>query len=298
MLPWWLWALAALGALGLAVGWYARFVEPRRLLLRRRVLQCPRLPQAFEGLTILHVSDTHVDAEDSEKAHRLASLRALQPDLVVLTGDFTDADGGIELCARTLGQLRGRLGVFAVLGNHDYRTYRFVDLLVRNIRPNRLRDVEPLRDAFRCQGIRVLQNEHLPLDWRGQRLWLVGVDDRYSDREDLPRSLAGIPQEGFKILLSHSPEILSQVDGNRVDLVFSGHTHGGQIRLPLIGALRKAVETPLEEARGVISRNGTMMHISAGIGTVFLPVRFLCPPEATLIELRRGETPSTRTGQE
>lgn len=289
MLPW-LWSLVGLGAVGLALAWYARFVEPRRLILRRQVLRCPRLPGALGGLTILHISDTHVDAQDSAKAQRLLALGSLHPDLVVLTGDYTDADEGIALCARTLGQLRGRLGTFAVLGNHDYRTYRFGDLLRRDIRPNRPRNVAPLLAALQGHGIHVLENQHAVVEAGGRNLWLVGVDDRYSDREDLCQALAGIPAEGFKILLSHSPEILSQVDGERVDVIFAGHTHGGQIRLPLLGALRKAVETPLEEARGVLSRNGTIMHISAGIGTVFLPLRFLCPPEVTLIELRCGDT--------
>jgi hypothetical protein len=232
-----------------------------------------RLPEAFDGLRIVHLTDVHhslfTPLEDVERAVHLANR--LKPDLVALTGDYvTLSRSTIWPVARALGKLRARLGVFAVLGNHDFST-----------------DPEEVTRALKSERIRVLRNGHFALRARGAHLWMVGVDDLWYGADDLPAALRHVPSRDAKILLCHNPIGVRQAAEHGVDLVLSGHTHGGQVRLPVVGSVYGRSKLGERFVEGWNRLNGTQIYISRGIGKVLLPIRVGCPSEIALLRLCR-----------
>src|SRR5487761_7639 len=236
------------------------------------VIRMRRLPGAHEGLRIVHLTDIHLSLftpiEEVQRAVDLANR--LHPDVIALTGDYvTLSSAYIWPAARVLGRLRARLGVFAVLGNHDFRV-----------------DADEVTRALRAQRIRVLRNAHHPLRDGGETLWLVGVDDLWFSSDDLPAAMQFIPPHDPKILLCHNPGGIGPAAQLGIDLVLSGHTHGGQVRLPLLRSLYRS--KPGERfVAGWNQLGGTQIYVSRGIGKVVVPVRVACPPEITCLCLRR-----------
>jgi predicted MPP superfamily phosphohydrolase len=232
-----------------------------------------RLPHAFDGLSIVHLTDIHHSVytalETVEETVHLANH--LHPDLVALTGDYvTLSPSYIWPVARALGRLRARLGVFAVLGNHDFQV-----------------DADEITRALRAQQIRVLRNSHFALRSRGATLWLAGVDDLWWNADDFQTALAALPAREAKILLCHNPIGIRQAVSHGVDFVLSGHTHGGQVRLPLLGSLRGRSKLGQRFVEGWNRLDGTQIYVSRGIGNSVVPLRLNCPPEIAYLRLRR-----------
>jgi predicted MPP superfamily phosphohydrolase len=243
------------------------------------------LPPAYDDLRIVHLTDIHhslfTPLEDVQRAVHLANL--LRPDLVALTGDYvTLSPSFIWPVARALGKLKARLGVFAVLGNHDFQV-----------------DADEITRALRAQRIRVLRNAHFALRSRSNILWIAGVDDLWWGADDLASALRSVPPRDPKILLCHNPTGIREAADHGVDLVLSGHTHGGQVRLPVVGSVYGRSKLGERFVEGWNRLNGTQIYVSRGIGKVLLPVRFGCPPEIACLRLRRsgpaaaGRHPST-----
>ena len=222
---------AAAVALGLAG--YHGFQEARQLSFNQVMISVRQLPYEFEGCTIAHLSDFHYHPVFTAKAIREAVylVNQLNPDIVVLTGDFVTVPylrtwhktkaaikAQAEPCAELLSQLRPKRGVFAVLGNHDQCSQPDV-----------------VMDSLQSRGIRVLRNEAVPLQKGRDRLWVAGVDDVLEGAADLNMALRNIPSHEQTILLAHEPDFADDVAEGPVDVQLSGHSHGGQIRLPLIG---------------------------------------------------------------
>jgi predicted MPP superfamily phosphohydrolase len=248
----------------------AAFAEPYQLSVERRAVGLRRLPRALDGLKVVHLSDIHhgpfTTRQQIERAVEAAN--SLQPDIVALTGDYVSHERTyVRPCAEMLGRLRARCGVYAVLGNHD----NWVDAAL-------------VTDLFRAEGIRVLVNEGLRFEDRGASFWLAGVDDTMVGLEDLPLALAGSRADELKLLLAHNPVILRRAARAGVDLVLSGHTHGGQVtwrnERSASGRVRRRI------LRGLARRGETQIYVTRGLGTVVLPVRYGCPPELTLLTLR------------
>ncbi|MEO6391238.1 MAG: metallophosphoesterase, partial [Pyrinomonadaceae bacterium] len=173
-------------------------------------------------------------------------------------------------CAEMLGKLRARYGIFAVLGNHDHWT-----------------DAALITDLFRAEGITVLVNEGMRFEQRDASFWLAGVDDTMVGLEDLPLALSGSQDDEMKLLLAHNPIILRRAARAGVDLVLSGHTHGGQVTWR---SEKNAAGRPRRRLlRGLGNQGDTQIYVTRGLGTVVLPVRYGCPPEVSLLELRRGK---------
>lgn len=232
-----------------------------------------RLPTALEGLKIVHLTDIHhslfTPLEDVERVVDLANR--LEPDVVALTGDYvTLSPAYIRPVARMLGKLRARRGIFAVLGNHDFQV-----------------DAREMTRALRAERIRVLRNSRYPIRAGGKTLWFLGVDDLWWESDDLPAALRAIPARDPKVLLCHNPRGIWQASEHGIDLVLSGHTHGGQVRLPGLGLLYRSRlgERFLE---GWNHLNGTQIYVSRGIGKVVVPLRLGCPPEITCLRLHRA----------
>jgi len=255
----------------------AALLEPRQIEITRQRILLPKLPREFQGFRIAQLSDIHhspflSEAEVSAAVHRANDLHA---DLIVLTGDYVSYSRDyIAGCARALGQLRAPLGVFAVLGNHDHWM-----------------DGAGVAAALTQQGIRVMNNENLWVERETSHLCLVGIDDLTVGRDDLPKALMDTEANETRILLSHNPRIIREAARAGIDLVLSGHTHGGQINWRLlVGREDRKTDRWLRRPsrrlmRGHAQLGTTQLYVNRGLGTVVVPLRYGCPPEITLFEL-------------
>jgi predicted MPP superfamily phosphohydrolase len=236
----------------------------------------PHLPASFSGFRILHLSDLHADIPAAFARHVMASLRPIEADLCVLTGDYRFHTTGPSAAAYAamrdiLGAVETRCGIVGVLGNHDYGE---------------------AAGALERMGVTMLVNHAFELAAAGDRLWLLGVDDpHYYGCDDLPAALAGVPEPAFTILLAHSPELYDLARTLDVDLYLCGHTHGGQICLPLVGPIWLNAKCPRRFTHGCWQHGKMRGYTNAGLGSSMLPVRFNCPPEIALIELQRAAPP-------
>jgi predicted MPP superfamily phosphohydrolase len=257
-------------ALNLTEAARSALTEPFRLTVEHHQIRLRRLPRELDGFRIVQLSDLHhspfTSRQQIERA--IETANSLRPDIVALTGDYVSKEREYAApCAELLGELRARHGVYAVLGNHDHWT-----------------DAALITDLFRAEGITVLVNQGMRFEKNGAAFWLAGVDDTMVGLEDLPLALAGSSEQEFKLLLAHNPVILRRAARAGVDLVLSGHTHGGQVSLR---SDRNASGRPRRRLLKGLARQGeTQIYVTRGLGTVVLPVRFGCPPEVSLLELR------------
>jgi predicted MPP superfamily phosphohydrolase len=240
------------------------------LTVEHRQINLHRLPKELDGLRIVQLSDIHLSAFTSREQIERAVDRAndLEADIVALTGDYISKERQYAApCAEILGRLRARYGVFAVLGNHDHWT-----------------DAALITDLFRAEGITVLINEGMRFEQQGASFWLAGVDDTMVGLEDLSLALAGSTDNEMKLVLAHNPIILRRAARAGVDLVLSGHTHGGQVTWR---SEKSASGRPRRRLlRGLARQGATQIYVTRGLGTVVLPIRYGCPPEVSLLELR------------
>ncbi|MCB1486650.1 MAG: metallophosphoesterase [Bauldia sp.] len=281
--------LTALAGLGL--GSYAFAIEPRfRLEVTHYRLTPPGWPVDRRPVRIAAIADVHA-CDPWMPLSRIEEIvdttNALEPDLIVLLGDyiaglrqFQTAVVPIDDWARALGRLQAPLGVRAILGNHDWWT-----------------DPERIRAAFAANRIAVMENDVEPIAAPdGSDFWLAGLGDqlahplgggRYAGVDDLPGTLSKVADDRPVVLLAHEPDIFPRVPG-KVSLTLSGHTHGGQVNLPLLGRLVVPSRYGDRYAYGHIVEDNRHIIVSGGLGCSTLPVRFGVPPEILLIELGGG----------
>ncbi len=242
-----------------------------RIQVRHNDITLTTLPGRFEGFTLLHISDLHVDMSEGAMRRLAELLPALSYDVCVLTGDYRGATFGPFTAALDgLQRLRPllRQPVYAVLGNHD--TIRMVP-------------------GIEKMGIRMLLNECETISRGDQRVYLAGIDDAHFYRVDnIEKAAATIPDDGFSILLSHTPEIYRQAVHAGFDVMLSGHTHGGQICLPGSIAITLDSVLPRSMGSGPWKYNGMVGYTSVGVGSSIVAVRLNCLPEITLHHLHRG----------
>ena len=282
--------LVAAGAV--ATAW--AFVEPHLPVLRR--LTVPVLPPGWAPLRVLHLSDLHLLPRHTRRAAWVRGLSALEPDLVVSTGDHLSSAEAVDLLTATLGALTadGTPGVF-VPGNNDYYTPVRPSLLgyLSGDGPPRYRppDLPWERAAalLEGRGWTDLTHQRVELHVAGRPVVLTGTDDAHLRRHRY--GLVSGRVEGFGIGVTHTPQraLLRAFQRDGHAMVLAGHTHGGQLRLPGAGPLVTNCDLPRWRARGLTQGEGGWLHVSAGLGSSpYLPVRFCCRPEATLLELAAG----------
>lgn len=281
------------GLAGLAL--YSGEIERHWVEITHREIRLTSLPSAFDGMRMVQLSDIHLDefTEPFLLRHSIEQINRLRPDVVLLTGDFVSYEYAPReyslksawQCAEMLSDLRCTER-YAILGNHDHWL-----------------SASEVTRALTANGIPVLTNSCLSLDRGGSRLWLAGVDDPVCGRPDpdkaIPLFIRGIEGQSV-ILMCHAPdyadELLLHPAGRSVGLILSGHTHGGQVRLPFVGALdlpplgRKYIE-------GLFRLGSTQLYVNRGIGTIGVPFRFDCPPEITVFTLRAAEAEEPVQGQ-
>lgn len=243
--------------------------EANSLSLEQVAIRLKRLPPRLDGFRIIHLSDIHhspfTGLDHIERVVKVANR--LKPDLFVLTGDYVSHEREyIAPVAAALGRLKAKHGIYACLGNHDHWT-----------------DAELVTHLFRGEGINVLVNEGLRFEARGASFWLSGVDDYMVGKTDVRAALHGSFPDEMKLLLAHNPIIFREAARSNVDLTLSGHTHGGQIKLR---DDEKRLLPKRKLKAGLHSRRNSQIYITRGIGTVVVPIRYQCPPEISLLELR------------
>ncbi len=246
--------------------------EANTLEVEEITISLKRLPKKLDGFKLVHLSDIHhspfTGLEHIEKAVQVSN--ELKPDMFVLTGDYVSHETEyIEPVAEVLGSLKSAYGTFACLGNHDHWT-----------------DAEAVTKDLRNNDIKVLINEGFRFTAEGVSFWLCGVDDHMVKRTDLNAALHGSFPDEMKMLLAHNPVIIRQAMKYDVDVMFSGHTHGGQVKIR--EKEKKILAHRRKLSSGLHQRRGTQIYITRGIGTVVLPVRYQCPPEVSVITLNAG----------
>lgn len=307
-------ALAALGAVAAGAFAYGALVERNRFTVRRETV--PILDAGADPVRILHLSDIHLAPWQQRKQQWIRSLAELRPDIVVSTGDNAGHVDCLPALAFTLEAFRGVPGVF-VHGSNDFYGPELKNPFgyFGDAGPNKeatggLIDTAGLEAHYDSLGWHDLNNGAVALSVAGSRLEFVGVGDphRNLDRlHELPGILDelredvdwGDGREGVEpvtIALTHAPyqRVLNSFVNHSADLILAGHTHGGQVRVPGLGALVANCDIPLDQASGLSvwqhGRGSSYLNVSAGLGTsIFAPVRFACPPEAVLLTLTGGD---------
>ena len=279
-----LFKLGLFGTAGLLV--YSGEIARHWLEVTRRDAAIAGLPEAFDGMKVAQLSDIHLDefTEPYFLHHAVEQINRLNPDVVFLTGDYVThevgtrkfAIGAAWQCADILRGLKCRQ-IYASLGNHDIQV-----------------DAKAVTQALTDNGIKVLRNSYVPVERGNARFWLAGLDDPTAGRPHpdlaIPAPIRHVPGEPV-LLLCHAPdyarELQSQPAGQAVSLMLSGHTHGGQVRLPLWGPVVLPVGGKLFP-EGAYQLGHMQLYVNRGLGTVGVPFRFDCPPELTLHTLRRA----------
>lgn len=265
-------------------------------LHRVRTHRLPVLPHGHAEIRILQVSDTHLRMTDHRLMRFLHSLSNQEYDFVLATGDLLGEPSSVGDCSRLLNALKARSGRYFVFGSSDYYAPGFksyLDYFLKRRRHSARRNpTEQFRSSLMGDGWIDLSNRSESLTMDGFNWQITGLDDPYLKRDD--RSLLVRSQEAeFALCVVHDPaphEIAAEAG---FDLIVSGHTHGGQVRFPLIGAVVTNSTTPTSRARWETKLNGSYLFVSPGLGTgKFAPFRFMCPPEASVLEL----VPKTRNG--
>lgn len=250
--------------------------EPNRLTVKATTIAIPNWPAGFANIKVVALSDLHVGAPHItlDKVREVVRrTNEQQPDLIVLLGDYViqDVIGGTftepEVFVEILRELKAPQGVYAVLGNHDWWL-----------------GGEQVTRAFERVGIRVLTNEAVRIERNGSTLWLAGLGDFFSRKDDLEKTLRSITSSDPVVAITHTPDIFLKLPP-QIILTLAGHTHGGQVNLPLLG--RRVVPSDYGEkyAIGLVEEGEQRLFVTTGIGTSILPVRFRVPPEISVLTI-------------
>ena len=281
----------------LACGAYALLGEPYRPVFRRHRLN---LPHGWPEVSILHISDLHVRRGDLRllRAQR-AALAGLSPDLVCVTGDVCERLADVDLLIELLQVMRPRYGTFIVLGNHEHNAHvpggvdasrwqaalgKLLDLVAPRTHSDGDDEAHAIAEALQQAGMSVLHNAGVRLEIYGRTGWIAGCDSAWAGHADMLAAMRGsLPGEGCLALI-HEPELAFEADAQGADLILAGHTHGGQVRLPLIGTpYTLQADARLTVASGFQRVGQAMLHITAGLGHT-IPLRFGVPPEAVWLD--------------
>lgn len=247
--------------------------EAASLSITQQAITSRDLPVAFDGLTMAFLTDFHAGplTPPGFWERVIEETNRLKPEVVLLGGDYVTRDTvPMDALVASLARLRAPLGVYGVLGNHDY-----------------YHDADAVRAALQCAGVIDITNTGRWLTRADSRLRIAGVGDLWEDSQDLRAALDGTSADEVAILLSHNPDYAVRVNDPRVRLMLSGHTHGGQICLPRVGAVVTNSRYGKRFASGLIPFESFQLYVSRGLGTVVVPVRYQCPPEIVLIRLKR-----------
>ncbi|OGW89969.1 MAG: hypothetical protein A3A73_04165 [Omnitrophica bacterium RIFCSPLOWO2_01_FULL_50_24] len=280
----WYWIAAFI----LCLACWSFLVEPNWPRLRRVSLRGQR--KLVHPISILHLSDIHLVGTSGFKHYFFQELSMLNPDLIVVTGDVIDHDSGIETARKYLSGLRARYGTYVILGNHDYYDYHIIDNIryytgfgKKGLHEN---DVHRFVQAMNGIGAHVLVNDSVELKIHGNPVLICGTDDPITRKIDFERTLRRMTAKTFNILLMHQLDGVLKLSHKGVDLICSGHTHGGQLRIPFVGPLWRDSKMPRRYLDGLHLYKGIHVLVSRGMGAGrHLIPRFACRPEAIWLDV-------------
>lgn len=260
---------------GMMASAYAIGIEPRRVDFNKRNMLLPRLKPGFDGYRIIQISDIHFDSWIAAKTtlpQIVERINALEPDLIVITGDYVSTvphDEDVEHLRKNFANLQAKDGVLAIMGNHDH-----------------WHDVEKLRHMLRDAGVIELRNEVFKIQRGEDVLHIAGVEDHLQGLSDIDLVTEELTGEECAVLLAHEPDVadISAATG-RFDLQLSGHSHGGQIYFPFKGAMWLPAQGQ-KYPNGHYQLGQMQLYTNRGLGTTLLPIRFNCPPEVSIFTLR------------
>jgi predicted MPP superfamily phosphohydrolase len=257
-------------------------IEPATLRNHNHEITIPSWPVACDGVRVAVLADLHVGSPFNglKKLRRIRELtHDAQPDLILLAGDYVihGVAGGRfvapEVIASELRSLTAPFGVWAVLGNHDWWL-----------------DAPRVRRALESVGIPVLEDSAVSVGREACRFWVAGISDFWEGRHDVVQALARVPDSEAVIAFTHNPDVFPTIPA-RVSLTIAGHTHGGQVYVPLVGRPVVPSNYAQRYAVGHIVEENRHLFVSAGLGTSIIPVRFLVPPEISIVALRGTTSP-------
>ena len=256
--------------------WYSFIFEPNNIQVEKINIAIENLPESFDGAKIVHLTDFHSKNFGEREKKVLEILEDINPDFIFITGDFIDyrtkdINSCQEFWRKLSNQHQGK--TFGVLGNHEHWI--------------KSPDISAIKKLLEEGGISILNNENRKIFQGNKYIYLLGVDDPDSKKDDLPKAMIGAEENIPKILLAHSPDIVDNLRGEKVDLILVGHTHGGQIRIPFVKPFWVPTKNRGKYASGLFEIGNTILYTNRGIGMTTLPIRFNCPPEIAVIELKK-----------
>jgi predicted MPP superfamily phosphohydrolase len=269
-------ALAVILVLAGSLAIWSLFIEPNRLIVHQETIQIDNWPKELSGLRIALIADVHTGAPfiNDQKLQQIVSLTNQQsPDLIILLGDYMSPNSWHshrvepEVTAAALKNLRAPLGVYSILGNHDWWY-----------------NGEKVRRALEQNGIHVLEDEVAEVKWRDKFFWLVGLADLWTRPQHVGETIARVPSGSTIIALTHNPDIFPRIPQS-VPLLLAAHTHGGQVNLPLIGTPVVPSDFGQKYTAGHVFENGHHLFVTTGIGTSIFPIRFRVTPEIVILTI-------------
>jgi len=240
---------------------YAFLIEPNVVFVDKRIIKSVKIPSSFDKMKIVQISDLHIKRFGIRERETLFFINAIHPDVLIISGDFYEKEENLKFLNEFLDRLNYK--TYATLGNWDYWTG----------------DTKPLILSLKNHGIDVLMNEHKVLSKGNDSINIIGVSDPYTEHDNIEKATAGIYNDNFTILIAHAPDITLRLGKETFDLIICGHTHGGQINIPLIKS--SWIPSKTDFVRGMYLTKWGKLYVNRGIGVSTVPARFLCPPEIT-----------------
>lgn len=264
--------------LGLGAGgyYYSREIEPKLLDVNHHKIINPSIPSSFNRFKIVQFSDTHLGFQyNAQQLKKLVKkINALKPDIIFFTGDLMDTPNQYNeanIIIPLLKELEAPFGKFAIYGNHDHGGY----------------GTDIYKSIIEESGFNLLLNSHQQIELiDGSSFYVIGIDDAMLGKPDIRTAIEGVPDDSYKILLSHAPDLADEAKNFNIQLQLSGHSHGGQVKIPFAGALViPPYAEKYKEGFYKIGSTPLTLYVNRGLGTTRLPFRFLCKPELTVYSL-------------
>lgn len=271
--------LAFLG-LGGGTYYYAREIEPGMLTIREETIASSKIPEELQNFRVVQFSDTHIGFNYTldQLTELIKKINKLKPDLVVFTGDLVDKPhlyNWNDQLIQILSGINAIKGKYWVYGNHDHGGY----------------GTEIVQQTMEKSNFKLLQNSHVTIENQGAKFNLAGIDDMILGQPNIQQTLKGAKTEYFTLLLAHEPDFADISKNYVIDAQFSGHSHGGQVRIPFFGHIyTPTFAEEYVQGKFTLGSNPLQLFVNRGIGTTRLPYRFLCKPELTVYQFQKDDS--------
>ncbi len=253
--------------------------QTNRIVIHSQPIRDSRLAGFFDSLKVVQISDLHINRFGGREKKLADLIERMDPHLIFITGDFAGRSSNLKPALEVIEGIAKNRKVIAILGNkdHEYKNQKI--------------NTADLIAGLKKEGVEVLINQSVKLTFGSDSIFVIGLDDNYLWKDDFFAATANLPPKGEKILLTHSPDIVTKVNLDGISLVLAGHTHGGQVKLPFIGAIytNRSGNSVFKFVSGLYFYDDTKLYVNRGIGTSSLPLRFLSRPEITIFKFEEEQ---------